>query len=114
MEQNLNAMLATIFGKDEHFRGSVLDAEKAEQFTALCSHAEAVGRALHTSVHTEGMEQQARCATVWLRIPLPVCILNDAVRGHLAYLFAHADSAGFEMLDGALRVSFCVANVWKE
>ena len=111
---DIQDMAAAMAQKNENFHGTVQNEEKAEIFHTVHEHAAAVAKALRTPMHTEGLELHEGCASVSVDFPLPMGLLNENIRRRISEMTKLCDMVTYADVNCRLRMTFTVANVWKE
>ena len=100
--------------KNEAFRGNEKVSEKVEVYNKLKEHAAAISKAMRTPWHADDLELREQNTFVYVDFPLPVSILNDSIRNRISEMYKLADMVTLADVNCRLRMTFTVANVWKE
>ena len=103
-----------ILGEMENFYGTVENADNVQRFQQLCRHAEAMARQAHGSLQIEAPRRESPNASAELGLHLPLMMLNENFRLHFAQLMQCSDCVGLKEVDGMLRLSCTVTEVWEE
>lgn len=114
MAMDIQDMAAAMLAKNKAFRGNEQVSEKVAVFNKLKEHGAAIGKALRTPWHADDLELREQNTFVSIDFPLPVSILNDSIRDRISEMYKLADMVTFADTGCRLRMTFTVANVWKE
>lgn len=114
MAMDIQDMVAAMAAKNEAFRGNELVPEKVEVYNEIKEHGAAIAKALRTPWHADDLELREQNTFVYVDFPLPVSILNDSIRNRISEMYKLADMVTFADVNCRLRMTFTVANVWKE
>ena len=114
MAMDIQDMVAAMAAKNEAFRGNEQVPEKVEVYNKLKEHGAAIAKALRTPWHADDLELREQNTFVYVDFPLPVSILNDSIRNRISEMYKLADMVTFADVNCRLRMTFTVANVWKE
>lgn len=114
MAMDIQDMVAAMAAKNEAFRGNEMVPEKVEVYNKLKEHAAAIFKAMRTPWHADDLELREQNTFVYVDFPLPVSILNDSIRNRISEMYKLADMVTLADVNCRLRMTFTVANVWKE
>lgn len=114
MAMDIQDMVAATLAKDEAFHGNELVPAKVEVYNKLKEHGAAIAKVLRTPWHADDLEVRDRNTFVYVDFPLPVNILNDSIRNRISEMYKLADMVTLADVNCRLRMTFTVANVWKE
>lgn len=114
MAMDIQDMVAAMAAKNEAFRGNEKVPEKVEVYNKLKEHAAAISKVLRAPWHADDLGMREQNTFVYVDFPLPVNILNDSIRNRISEMYKLADMVTFADVNCRLRMTFTVANVWKE
>lgn len=114
MAMDIQDMVAAMAAKNEAFRGTEMVPEKVEVYNKLKEHAAAISKAMRPPWHADDLELREQNTFVYVDFPLPVSILNDSIRNRISEMYKLADMVTLADVNCRLRMTFTVANVWKE
>ena len=114
MAMDIQDMVAAMAAKNEAFQGNEMVSEKVEVYNKLKEHAAAISKAMRTPWHADDLELREQNTFVYVDFPLPVSILNDSIRNRISEMYKLADMVTLADVNCRLRMTFTVANVWKE
>ena len=114
MTMDIHDLVAAMAAKNEAFRGNELVPGKVEVYDTLKAHGAAIARVLRTPWHADDLGMREQNTFVYVDFPLPLSIINDSIRSRISEMYRLADMVTLAEVGSRLRMTFTVANVWRE